>query len=109
MRLRGPAGSVNDAIALKRSVTENEVPRPSERAENMLESHKNERQYDTETIDRLQAEHARLQNRLDAMYVDKPDRRVSAAFFHQKADSRIGSPSWTRTSNPPVNSRVLYH
>jgi len=34
---------------------------------------------------RLQAEQARLQNRLDAMYVDKLDGRVDAAFSDQKA------------------------
>ena len=27
---------------------------------------------------------------------------------HQKDVSKIGSPSWTRTNDPAVNSRMLY-
>jgi site-specific DNA recombinase len=54
-------------------------------AEALRESHQDERRHQDEAISRLQAEHARLQNRLDAMYVDKLDGRVDAAFFDQKA------------------------
>ena len=48
-------------------------------------SRQDERRFHEEAIARLQAEHARLQNRLDAMYVDKLDGRVDATFFDQKA------------------------
>ena len=34
---------------------------------------------------RLQVEYARLQNRIEAMYVDKLDGRVDTHFFYQKA------------------------
>jgi site-specific DNA recombinase len=54
-------------------------------AEALRESHQDERRHQDEAISRLQAEHARLQNQLDAMYVDKLDGRVDAAFFDQKA------------------------
>lgn len=40
--------------------------------------------YHIDSIDHLQAELARLQNRLKAMYVDKLDGRVSGAFFDEK-------------------------
>ena len=51
----------------------------------LRESHLDEQQYHQEAIDRLQAEHRPLQDRLDAMYVDKLDRRIDAAFFDRKA------------------------
>src|SRR5262249_15628590 len=54
-------------------------------AEALRQSHQDERRYHDEIIVRLQAEHSRLRNRLDAMYVDKLDGRVDAAFFDQKA------------------------
>jgi site-specific DNA recombinase len=54
-------------------------------AEALRQSHQDERRYHDEAIARLQAEHARLQDRLDAMYVDKLDGRVDVAFFDQKA------------------------
>jgi len=54
-------------------------------ADALRQSHQDERRYHDEAIARLQAEHARLQNRLDVMYVDKLDGRVDAAFFDQKA------------------------
>ncbi len=54
-------------------------------AKALRQSHQDERLYHDEAIARLQAEHARLQDRLDAMYVDKLDGRVNAAFFDQKA------------------------
>jgi len=53
--------------------------------EALRQSHEDERRYQDEAIARLQGEHARLQNRLDAMYVDKLDGRVDASFFEQKA------------------------
>jgi site-specific DNA recombinase len=44
-------------------------------------SHADKRQEQEQAIERLQAERRRLQTRLDAMYVDKLDGRVNAAFF----------------------------
>jgi site-specific DNA recombinase len=44
-------------------------------------SHADKRQEQEWAIERLQAERRRLQTRLDAMYVDKLDGRVDAAFF----------------------------
>ncbi len=44
-------------------------------------SHADKRQEQEQAIERLQAERFRLQTRLDAMYVDKLDGRVDAAFF----------------------------
>jgi site-specific DNA recombinase len=54
-------------------------------AEALRQSHQDERRSHDEAIARLQAEHARLQNRLDSMYLDKLDGRVDAAFFDRKA------------------------
>ena len=44
-------------------------------------SHADKRREQDEAIVRLRAEYDRLQRRLDAMYVDKLDGRVEAAFF----------------------------
>ena len=44
-------------------------------------SHADERREHGEAIRRLQAEHQRLGNRINAMYLDKLDGRVDAAFF----------------------------
>src|SRR5215831_18136103 len=44
-------------------------------------SHADEKREHEGAIERLQAEHKRLQSRLDAMYVDKLDGKVEAAFF----------------------------
>ncbi len=51
----------------------------------LRQSHQDEKRLHDEAIARLQAEHVVLQNRLDAMYVDKLDGRVSAVFFDRKA------------------------
>ena len=51
----------------------------------LTQSHENERHAHDEAIKRLQAEYARLQNRLDAMYVDKLDGRIAAASFDRMA------------------------
>jgi site-specific DNA recombinase len=53
--------------------------------EALRQSHADERQYHEEAITRLQAEYTRLQNRIEAMYVDKLDGRVDAVFFDRKA------------------------
>ena len=53
--------------------------------EALNQSHDDERQAHDEAIKRLQAESGRLQNRLDAMYVDKLDGRIDAASFDRMA------------------------
>ena len=53
--------------------------------EALRESHGDERRFHEEAIGRLQAEYDRLQNRLDAMYVDKLDGRIDEAFYDRKA------------------------
>ena len=49
----------------------------------LQQSHADERREHDVAIERLQAEYGRLQNRLDAMYVDKLDGRVDAAFYER--------------------------
>ena len=51
----------------------------------LTHSHDDERQAHDEAIERLQAEYTRLQNRLDAMYVDKLDGRIDSASFERLA------------------------
>lgn len=51
----------------------------------LRQSHVDEKRFHDEAIARLQAEYARLQNRIDAMYVDKLDGRIDADFFDRKA------------------------
>jgi site-specific DNA recombinase len=53
--------------------------------EALRQSHVDEKRYHDEAIARLQAEYSRLQNRIDAMYVDKLDGRVDTTFFDRKA------------------------
>ena len=48
-------------------------------------SHADKRREQEEAIARLRSEYDRLQRRLDAMYVDKLDGRVNAAFFDKMA------------------------
>ena len=56
----------------------------------LRESHADEKRAHDEAIARLQAEHTKLQNRIDLMYVDKLDGRIDGAFFDRKAaDWRI--------------------
>ena len=51
----------------------------------LTQSHDDERQARDEAIERLQADYARLQNRLDAMYVDKLDGHIDSASFERLA------------------------
>ena len=51
----------------------------------MTQSHEDERRAHDEAIARLQADYARLQNRLDAMYVDKLDGRIDTASVDRMA------------------------
>jgi len=53
--------------------------------EAVRQSHQDEKRYHDEAIARLQAEYKKLQNRIDAMYEDKLDGRIDAAFFDRKA------------------------
>ena len=51
----------------------------------LKESHADKRQYHEETLSRLQGEYKRLETRIDGMYVDKLDGKISEAFFEGKA------------------------
>ena len=51
----------------------------------LRESHRDERQFHDGAITKLQAEHRRLQGRIDAMYEDKLDGRIGNDFFDAKA------------------------
>lgn len=51
----------------------------------LRESHVDEKAFHDEAITRLQAEYRRLQNRIDAMYLDKLDGRIDTAFFDSKS------------------------
>lgn len=58
--------------------------------EALRQSHNDAKRHHDEAISRLQAEYNRLQNRIDAMYLDKLDGRVDAAFFDRKASEWRG-------------------
>jgi len=51
----------------------------------LRESHVDEKAFHDEAIARLQTEYRRLQNRIDAMYLDKLDGRIDTAFFDSKS------------------------
>ena len=51
----------------------------------LRESHRDERQFHDDAIAKLQREHRRLQDRIDAMYEDKLDGRIGSDFFDAKA------------------------
>jgi site-specific DNA recombinase len=53
--------------------------------EALRQSHGDAKRHHDAAIARLQVEYNQLQNRIDAMYVDKLDGRVGAAFFDRKA------------------------
>jgi site-specific DNA recombinase len=53
--------------------------------EALRQSHSDAKRHHDAAISRLQAEYNRLQTRIDAMYLDKLDGRVDAAFFDRKA------------------------
>jgi len=50
----------------------------------LKESHGDEKRYHDEMIAKLQKEYRKLQERIDAMYVDKQDGKVSQEFFDRK-------------------------
>jgi site-specific DNA recombinase len=51
----------------------------------LRESHGDEREFHGDAITKLQREHRRLQDRIDAMYLDKLDGRIGNEFFDTKA------------------------
>jgi hypothetical protein len=51
----------------------------------LRESHRDERQFHDDAIAKLQREHGRFQDRVDAMYEDKLDGRIGNDFFDAKA------------------------
>jgi hypothetical protein len=51
----------------------------------LRESHRDERRFHDEAVAKLQSEHRRLQDRIDAMYMDKLDGRIDNEFFDRKA------------------------
>jgi hypothetical protein len=53
--------------------------------EALRQSHEDGKSFHDQALARLQAEYGKLQNRLDAMYVDKLDGRVEEAFYDRKA------------------------
>jgi len=54
--------------------------------EALHESHAYEQSFHSEAVDQLKAEHTRLQSRLDGMYLDKLDGRISTEFFDRHAN-----------------------
>jgi site-specific DNA recombinase len=50
----------------------------------LKESHGDEKQYHDEMIGKLQKEYRKLQDRIDAMYVDKLDAKIAQEFFDRK-------------------------
>jgi hypothetical protein len=51
----------------------------------LLESHRDEKQFHAETIEKLQREHRRLQDRLERIYEDKLDGHIDTDFYKRKA------------------------
>jgi len=52
----------------------------------LKESHSDEKRYHDEMIAELQNQYQKLQNRIDAMYVDKLDGKISQEFFDRKSE-----------------------
>jgi len=72
-------------------------------------SHADEKQHHKDAIRRIQAEYDRLQNRSDAMYVDKLDGRTDTDFFDHKAAGwrELGrQPNLPRREHPPARTRA---
>ncbi len=51
----------------------------------LRESHRDEKEFRQAAIAKLQREHRRIQDRIDAMYMDKLDGRIDNEFFDRKA------------------------
>jgi hypothetical protein len=55
----------------------------------LRESHQDQKKFHEEAIAKLQKEHKRIQDRIEAMYMDKLDGRIDTDFFDRKtAESR---------------------
>lgn len=54
-------------------------------AQALKESHADKQKFHEEMLARLQAEYARLEGRIEAMYVDKLDGKITTAFFDERA------------------------
>ena len=52
----------------------------------LKESHSEEKRYHNDMISTLQNQYQKLQDRIDAMYVDKLEGRISEAFFTRKSE-----------------------
>ena len=59
----------------------------------LKESHRDEKRDHDEAIARLQKQYTTLQNRLDAMYVDKLDGTVTRQFFDRQSELWRGEQS----------------
>ena len=77
-------------------------------------SHADEQREHEETIERLKAEHNRLQARIDAMYIDKLDGKIGGDFFDRMAgqwreeQTRTCTTSWvTRRPSSRTWTRAL--
>jgi site-specific DNA recombinase len=53
--------------------------------EALHQSHADEQRFRDEAIAQLQAEHSKIQNRLDKLYEDRLDGFIEPAFFERKA------------------------
>jgi site-specific DNA recombinase len=67
------------------------------------QKHEDKRRYHEEAITRLQGEYTRLQNRIEAMYMDKFDGRVDTAFLDRKAAE------WRAELSRPVHAIEEHH
>lgn len=52
----------------------------------LKESHADEKRYHEEMIETLQKQYLKLQNRIDTMYEEKLDGRISQEFFDRKRE-----------------------
>ena len=59
----------------------------------LRESHGDEKKYHADAIARLSAESTKLQQRIEAMYEDKLDGKVDAAYFERKSADWRGDQS----------------
>ena len=66
------------------------------------ESHGDEKRYHDEMIGKLQKEYQKLQDRIDAMYVDKLDAKITQEFFNRK------NSDW-RTEQAEILRKVEIH
>lgn len=73
-----------DWLKLERNPVDNEVLAWVSQA--LRVSHGDEKQHHEKAIRRIQAEYDRLQNRIDAMYIDKLDGRIDGDFFDRKSE-----------------------